>query len=70
MLPNVATQIVASTRNSALTFGVLGLCLGGCLGMAGAWRGGRAAAVTGDCLARCWAWHSVRASPSRCCRRC
>jgi hypothetical protein len=33
--PTVATQTVAAARNGALTFGVLGLCLGGCLGLAG-----------------------------------
>jgi hypothetical protein len=30
-----ATQAVADVRNGALAFGVLGLCLGGCLGVAG-----------------------------------
>jgi hypothetical protein len=35
MLPDLETNIVASTRNGALAFGVLGLCLGGCLGLAG-----------------------------------
>jgi hypothetical protein len=33
--PTVATEIVAATRNGALAFGVLGLFLGGCLGLAG-----------------------------------
>jgi hypothetical protein len=33
--PTVATQTVAAARNGALTFGVLGLFLGGCLGLAG-----------------------------------
>jgi hypothetical protein len=35
MLPDRDTNIVASTKNGALAFGVLGLCLGGFLGMAG-----------------------------------
>ena len=33
--PTVATETVAATRNGALAFGVLGLFLGGCLGLAG-----------------------------------
>ena len=33
--PTVATENVAATRNGALAFGVLGLFLGGCLGLAG-----------------------------------
>jgi hypothetical protein len=33
--PTVATETVAAARNSALAFGVLGLFLGGCLGLAG-----------------------------------
>ena len=35
MLPTLATLIVAATKNSALTFGALGTCLGGALGFAG-----------------------------------
>ncbi len=33
--PTLATEIVAAARNGALAFGVLGLFLGGCLGLAG-----------------------------------
>jgi hypothetical protein len=33
--PTVATENVATARNGALAFGVLGLFLGGCLGLAG-----------------------------------
>jgi hypothetical protein len=33
--PTVATETVAAARNGALAFGVLGLFLGGCLGLAG-----------------------------------
>jgi hypothetical protein len=33
--PSVATETVAAARNGALAFGVLGLFLGGCLGLAG-----------------------------------
>lgn len=33
--PTVATETVAAVRNGALAFGVLGLFLGGCLGLAG-----------------------------------
>lgn len=33
--PTLATETVAATRNGALAFGVLGLFLGGCLGLAG-----------------------------------
>ena len=33
--PTLATEIVAAVRNGALAFGVLGLFLGGCLGLAG-----------------------------------
>ena len=33
--PTVATENVAAVRNGALAFGVLGLFLGGCLGLAG-----------------------------------
>ena len=33
--PNEETSNVAATRNAALTFGVLGVCLGGLLGIAG-----------------------------------
>ncbi len=35
MLPTGKTTSVAETRNGALTFGLLGVCLGGMLGMAG-----------------------------------
>jgi hypothetical protein len=35
MLSTPATESVAAVRNGALTFGVLGLCLGGALGIAG-----------------------------------
>jgi len=35
MLPTRATEDTAATRNGALTFGLLGLCLGGGLGIAG-----------------------------------
>ncbi len=35
MEPNDATNAVAATRNGAVTFGVLGLCLGASLGIAG-----------------------------------
>jgi hypothetical protein len=35
MVPTVKTTIVADTRNGALTFGLLGVCLGGMLGIAG-----------------------------------
>jgi hypothetical protein len=33
--PTARTAMLANTRNAALTFGVLGLCLGGILGIAG-----------------------------------
>src|SRR5262245_38814655 len=33
--PTAATQAVADVRNAALAYGVLGFCLGGCLGIAG-----------------------------------
>jgi hypothetical protein len=33
--PTGATQAVANTRNAAIAFGLLGMCLGGCLGIAG-----------------------------------
>jgi hypothetical protein len=33
--PTVATENVAASQNGALAFGVLGVCLGGCLGLAG-----------------------------------
>jgi hypothetical protein len=40
-------QSVADARNGALAFGVLGACLGGCLGIAGGWaRRSRTAALT------------------------
>lgn len=35
MIPNLATESVATTRNAALAFGVSGLCLAGFLGVAG-----------------------------------
>jgi len=35
LTPTVATENVAAARNGALAFGVLGLFLGGCLGLAG-----------------------------------
>jgi hypothetical protein len=35
MVPTQETEIVAAAKNAALTFGVLGVCLGGFLGMAG-----------------------------------
>jgi hypothetical protein len=35
MVPTMETSNIANTQNGALTFGVLGLCLGGFLGMAG-----------------------------------
>ncbi|HZW30256.1 MAG TPA: hypothetical protein VFF52_06070 [Isosphaeraceae bacterium] len=45
------TQAVADLRNAALTFGVLGFCLGGCLGIAGGLaRPSRAALVTAGLL--------------------
>ena len=33
--PSAATARVAAARNGSITFGVLGICLGGCLGLAG-----------------------------------
>jgi hypothetical protein len=33
--PTAATQAVADVRNATIAFGALGLCLGGCLGIAG-----------------------------------
>jgi hypothetical protein len=35
LMPNQKTRIVADAANGAVAFGVLGLCLGGCLGIAG-----------------------------------
>ena len=35
MIPSQETENVAATKNGALTFGLLGMCLGGFLGMAG-----------------------------------
>jgi uncharacterized membrane protein len=47
--PSVETSNVAATRNGALTFGVLGVCLGGFLGIAGglARRSASASVVAG-----------------------
>jgi hypothetical protein len=47
--PTVATENVAAARNGAVAFGVLGLFLGGCLGLAGglARRSSRSAVTAG-----------------------
>jgi hypothetical protein len=56
----VETSNVAAVRNGALTFGLLGICLGGCLGIAGgqarrstsaAVIGGLVGSILGLCLA-------------------
>jgi hypothetical protein len=48
MTPSMDTQIVATSKNAALAFGALGLCLGGLLGFAGGLaRGSLGAAAAG-----------------------
>jgi hypothetical protein len=55
MMPDRTTWIVADVRNGALAFGLLGLCLGGCLGIAGGltrqrWAAAATAGVLGAVL--------------------
>ncbi len=69
MAPTPATEDVASARNGALTFGVLGLCLGGALGIAGGLaRKSCARPYEGGYPASSWAWPLARACRLVCCR--
>ena len=52
--PTVATETVAEARNGALAFGVLGLFLGGCLGLAGGWLDDPGSRWRPEDLARSW----------------
>ncbi len=47
MIPNMATELVATTRNAALAFGISGLCLAGFLGVAGGIVQGKTRVIVG-----------------------